>query len=80
MSELHDMAQTGVYINDIHHKIHVVCSCDWKASSCIEGRIGLAEPNENIGLLYGKCKQKESLLCSFHYENVLNYSRTLFNE
>ena len=36
-NELHDMKENGVEINEINHKIHLVCSCDWKASACIEG-------------------------------------------
>ena len=36
--ELHDWAQNGVEINDIHHEIMLVCTCDWKASVCIEGK------------------------------------------
>ena len=35
--ELQDFAEEGVDINDIHHDILLVCSCDWKASVCIEG-------------------------------------------
>ena len=32
-----DFEEGGVEINEIHHDIKLVCTCDWKASSCIEG-------------------------------------------
>ena len=35
--EIEDFAEGGVDINDIHHDILLVCTCDWKASACIEG-------------------------------------------
>ena len=35
--ELEHLDEEGYSFQGIHHKVNVICCCDWKARACLEG-------------------------------------------
>ena len=55
-SELEDLKKSGLDIEGIHHDIHIVCCCDWKAGACIEGLNG---PSATYFCRYCYCTKEQ---------------------
>ena len=70
-TQLEDLNNNGFNIDGVHHKMDIKCTCDWKASSCIEG---LVSPTGRYFCKFCLCRKEDINDLSGKYPMIIYLS------